>query len=462
MPHHSRPTMKTRLYLTALTLLLTILSLAACSSDEPTRSTPNPTQQSLLDELNSLSTETATLRQEVKTLKAQPQTTTPVPTMAQPTPTAIETPTSSPTEDPATFIIPTPVPTMAQTTPTAIDTPTPSPTEDPITLIIPTPPGPGICGRSPQVQQKILAQLGSTSCRAITLDELFRITSFRDPKLSWGPQGPKPGDFAGLVNLWYLAVSGNFTLKAGTFAGSAINHLNLNVEGITPGAFENSHIGEMTLSVYKVLPQRPLPPTLTLLDMTIDTLSPIPPDLLANLTELQSLTLSITPHKTTDEYRDANPESTPASTDYAVTLPTGFLDANTRLKHVFITMDRGYDSARLLEIDQYWYNQPNEYDSLHISVHTSLFAKLPHLEAFGVFNLRPRAHTSGTPPLTFHPKSPLHNLLIAPPLSEDEEDSLTSKDRHVYSHRRHQQHKWVNWPYGYTIAIAPYDFQLPN
>ena len=437
MPHHSRPTMKTPLYLTALTLLLTILSLAACSSDEPTRSTQNPTQQSLLEELNSLSTETATLRQEVKTLKAHPQTTTPVPTMAQPTPTAIETPTPSPTEDPGAFIMPTPA-------------------------------GPGICGRSPTIQNKILGVLKSSSCRHVTTDELYRITCFLyrnniciDPTWRWGSQGPKPGDFAGLVNLGHLKIRGDFTLKAGTFAGSAIHRLDLKVQGITPGAFEDSHVAEMTLSVQRIPPQGSLPPTLTLLDLTIDAPSPIAADLLANLTELQTLTLSITPHQTTGEYRDANPGHTPTPSDYAVTLPTGLLDANTGLEHVFVTTDRGHSSARLLEIEQYQYDEPNENDG-YISIHTSLFAKLPHLEAFGIFNLRPRAHTSGEPPLTFHPNSPLHNLLTAPPLSKDEEDSLTSKDRHVYWHQRHQQRTWVNWPYGYTIAIVPHDFQLTN
>ena len=424
------PRIRASLYLTALTLLLTILSFAACSSDEPTRSTPNPTQQSLLHELDTLSTETATLRQEVQTLKAQPHATTPGPTLAQPTPTAIETPT-------------------------------PSPTEHPTALIIPTPAGSGICGRSPAMQKAILGQLGSTSCRAITHDELFRITSFRNQSLTSGLQGPKPGDFAGLVNLGDIKIGGNFTLKAGTFAGSAIERLDLRVQGIIPGAFEDSHVGEMTLRVNKMPPQGSLPPTLTLLDLTIDAPSPIPPDLLANLTELQSLTLSITPHQTNDEYRDANPGRTPTPADNAVTLPAGLLDANTRLKHVFVTTDRGHSSARLPEMEHSQYEQPNDNDG-YISMQAGLFAKLPHLEAFGIFNLRPRAHTSGTPPLTFHPKSPIHTLLTAPTLSRDEEDSLTSSERNYYRHQKTQQYKWEKWPYGYSLGIATHDSQLPN
>lgn len=414
MPHYPSPKTRTPLYLTTLALLLTILSFAACSSDEPTHSTPDSTQQSFLDELDTLSTETATLREEVQTLKAHPQTTTPGPT-------------------------------LAQSTPTVIQTPTPSPTEHPAALIIPTPAGPGICGRSPTIQNKILGVLKSSSCRHVTMEELYRITCFLyrnniciDPTWRWGPQGPKPGDFAGLVNLGHLKIRGDFTLKAGTFAGSAIHRLDLKVQDITPGAFEDAHVGEMTLRVYKIPPEGSLPPTLTLLDLTIDAPSPIAPDLLDNLTDLQSLTLSITPHKTTGEYRHANPGRTPTPADNAVTLPTGLLDANTRLKHVFITMDHGYDSARLLEIGQYEYERPNEYDDEYISVHTSLFAKLPHLEAFGIFNLRPRGHTSGTPPLAFHPKSPIHTLLTAPNL------------------------RWDNWPYGYSIAIATHESQLLN
>ena len=60
MPHYPSPRLRnnTPLFLIALALSITLLSLAGCS-------TPDRTHQTLLEELNSLSTETAALREHV-------------------------------------------------------------------------------------------------------------------------------------------------------------------------------------------------------------------------------------------------------------------------------------------------------------------------------------------------------------------------------------------------------------
>ena len=108
----------------------------------------------------------------------------------------------------------------------------------------PTPAGPGICGRSPTIQNRLLSMLKIPSCQAITEPELFRITE----RMTIGFETPpQPGDFTGLVNLQGLSIEvmGGETLPAGTFHGlDNLKTLTVSMQGnedshstIEPGAF---------------------------------------------------------------------------------------------------------------------------------------------------------------------------------------------------------------------------------
>ena len=211
--------------LMATTGAAVVLTITACSGDEPLPTIdmrgldrgPEQTIEALTRKVEALETATTT---------AEPMATTP----------------TAPSDEPGSATQTAPTPTAGQEKPgKATDTteerdgePTMAPQ-----LIIPTPSGPGICGRSPVVQQAILTTLKISSCRIVTNEELYRITEFLNRGGS--PTSPdfrdlKRGDLAGLVNMESLQIDGDNegTLRAGALAGSAIGHLKLthiNVEG---------------------------------------------------------------------------------------------------------------------------------------------------------------------------------------------------------------------------------------
>ena len=106
-------------------------------------------------------------------------------------------PTKTRSTDPTTasVVVSTPTPGVTPA-PTSPSVPTPT------AVVIPTPTRPGICGRTPEVQQAIIEKLRIASCRLITEHELYRIRGLpeiRAPEL-------RAGDFTGLVNLNSLSV----------------------------------------------------------------------------------------------------------------------------------------------------------------------------------------------------------------------------------------------------------------
>ena len=465
----------THILLAAIAAAL-IATITACSREEPpSTSRPQRVDPSPMQTIEAMASQMAAL---------QTQAAEPGDTAADDEP--------RPTENSATAVAPateTPEPIRAEPT----ESPTPAATEKPTPAIlaIPTPTGEGICGRSPTVQEAILLTLRTSSCRYVTTDELYRIQCFRNlkgncttPKWSWSEEGPKQGDFAGLVNLQKLTIAGDFTLEEGTFAGSAIERLNLNVKAVTPRAFSGSAIDELDLTVEEITPgalqdapitkmklrtnkfppKGSLPSTLTLLHLT--TVAPpfaIQPDLLEELTQLEWLFLNITPHKDSQEFRNRNPGHTPTPEDYIATLPTGFFDANTRLKGIIITTpDRDLSTPRqpdyLFHMDTYHWKPRREDET--ISAHTSLLANLPNLEILGISNLKPRGHISGSPPLTLHPESPLHEILTDTGISDDE-DTLTDGERAERAHQGNQRGRWKGWKYGAPIGIKTHDSDFP-
>ena len=160
---------------------------------------------------------------------------------------ATHTPTLSPSKAaPQATKQPAVTPTRTRPAPTGTPIGTPRPTGKTVATPVPPPAltGPGICGRSPTIQNKLLDVLKIPSCQAITEPELFRITEgmtirFETP--------PRPGDFTGLVNLRELSIEvmEGATLPAGVFHGlDNLRTLTISMQGnedghstIEPGAF---------------------------------------------------------------------------------------------------------------------------------------------------------------------------------------------------------------------------------
>ena len=90
--------------------------------------------------------------------------------------------------------------------------------------------GPGICGRTPEIQNALINDLNIASCRAINDAELYRIR-----EISFDTGSIKPGDLTGFVNLKTLTISGlNEPTTPGIFAGleSLTNlHIDLKLKG---------------------------------------------------------------------------------------------------------------------------------------------------------------------------------------------------------------------------------------
>ena len=91
-----------------------------------------------------------------------------------------------------------------------IKTPKADPGPTPVTIA-----GPGICGRTPEIQNALINELNIASCRAINDTELYRVR-----EISFDTESIKPGDLTGFVNLKTLSISGlNEPMMPGVFAG---------------------------------------------------------------------------------------------------------------------------------------------------------------------------------------------------------------------------------------------------
>ena len=121
-------------------------------------------------------------------------------------------------------------PTPAKSTQNAQVIETPSP------VVIARPTGPGICGRSPEVQTAIIQYLNVNLCQAITAPELFRITG-----LIVAMNTAKAGDFQGLTNVQTLQVSTK-NVESGAFTQmESLKTINLTIQDegtIAIGAFQ--------------------------------------------------------------------------------------------------------------------------------------------------------------------------------------------------------------------------------
>ena len=159
----------TRIFL-AIATALTLTVLIACSGDEPPPTDhPDRDQQKLEQTIEAMTSEIAALQTETAESDSTPDRDHQPPAKDQ---TDMNTPGSP------------------------LSTNTPAPVE----AMKPT--GPGICGRSPEIQTNLLAHLNISLCHAVTPPELFRITEF-----GVGMNSAQQGDFEGMVNVQDMTIS---------------------------------------------------------------------------------------------------------------------------------------------------------------------------------------------------------------------------------------------------------------
>ena len=172
-----RPTAENGVHRTARLLLATataiiLVAIIACSGEEPSPTDrPDSDQHKLAQTIEAVTGQLAALQTETAESDSTPNPDDQPPATDQ---TDMNTPGS-----PLSTNTPTPVEAMKPT-------------------------GPGICGRSPEIQRTLLAHLNISLCHAVTTPELFRITEF-----GVAMNSAQQGDFEGLVNVQHMSISAN-------------------------------------------------------------------------------------------------------------------------------------------------------------------------------------------------------------------------------------------------------------
>ncbi len=175
----STPSKRIRTIVQLLTVAMTatlIVSITACQGEQtPPTHRPQSEDRSPIQTMEAMAAEIAALQTKA----------------AEPTETTVDD-GRRPTKEPSTAVAPA--------TATATETPEP-------TATLPPPPrhrpSDNICHRSPGIQNALINTLQMSSCRIITIDELFRLDSeFR----TTFNESPKQGDFAGMTNLRQLNI----------------------------------------------------------------------------------------------------------------------------------------------------------------------------------------------------------------------------------------------------------------
>ena len=170
----------------------------------------------------------------------------------------------------------------------------------------PVTPTPGICSRTPKIQEVILAELaGVTDCAAVTVANLASITTFGTNGFGTFDQGItslQAGDFGGLTGLTLLKLNRNqlTSLPEGIFSGlTAITEISLNENQLTSlpeGTFAGlPNLLSISLSGnnFTQIPGGELSgvTTLTYLELTANKITELPAGLFTSLTALDSLYL---------------------------------------------------------------------------------------------------------------------------------------------------------------------------
>ena len=381
----------TILTLTALTVAFTFLLVTACSGNDATPpSQPDPTQDALLKEISRQSSEIDNLQRTVEELQSS---------TSQDTVPSTPTPTHKP--------------------PTKQPPPTP-------TVAAPT--GSGICGRSPRVQQVILAELHANSCRTVTDEELYRVTglsnlqSYDTSNNEWLL---KAGDLEGVVNLETLTLSAQGdTLPSGLLAGVGVNVLNLSNIVLEPGSF-----GGM-LSIRK-------------LQYHGSALPPLHADAIASLEHLHVTFAGPPPSLAGDELIQATNLQT-------IVLAASLKSWNTEQLPMRLPSDLFKNNHSLQSIKLGFYDG-HFFSGLGGAVITqpALLANLVDLETLYISRLSLTDHQPGQPPFDLPTESPLAQYLDVPIVTLLE-----------YERQYKDIKKWLTWTteQGLVLSIH-YDTQ---
>ena len=285
----------------ASALIAALMACAAETEDSPQpKIAPTQDQNAIMERLEGLAKENAALRAELEDLKNQADN-----EKSDLAPQLTSLPTAAPDLDART--------------------------------IHSTPTGPGICGRTPEVQQAIIDRLMVPYCQPITNAELYRIRDLgeiRAPSLM-------AGDFDGLVNLDGLEISlrqdcgsncpNPPVIPAGAFSGIRVEILQIS-DGpdsdthvsIAEGAFDGADVESLEIHLHQEGELSDLPESLTRLAVHGD-LSRLDWQIFRSMPELEWIII-----KHRDKRGSSN--STPEPRPRQIYIPDGAFDANPHLK----------------------------------------------------------------------------------------------------------------------------------
>ena len=223
--------------------------------------------------------------------------------------------------------------------------------------------GPGICGRTPEIQEKLIEMLQIRSCQVINAAELYRVREF-----SASAQSFKVGDFDDLPNLLKLSIhigqeKAN-TLDPGIFQDlHSLNSLKINGHDqhtirLNKDTFKGlNNLIVLDISYIEHLPDGELDHLQQLKQLNILNIEHLPEGALDHLQQLKQLNIfnikGDIPSKLLDQlqnvesigiYADSDENSTPR------TLPTDFLKNLPKLRGVGISSKYLPDS---MEVNSY-------------------------------------------------------------------------------------------------------------
>ena len=222
----------------------------------------------------------------------------------------------------------------------------------------------GICGRTPEIQEKLIEMLQIRSCQVINAAELYRVREF-----SASAQSFKPGDFDDLPNLLKLSISmyqENSTLEPGIFQDlHSLNSLKINSGSpatirLNKDTFKGlNNLTVLDIAYVEHLPEEALDHMQQLKHLSISNLKgDIPGRLLDHMQQLKHLSISYLkgdiPSRLLDQLHNVEYISITNhigdENSNPPTLPTNFLKNLPKLRGVDISHEYLPDS---MEVNSY-------------------------------------------------------------------------------------------------------------
>ena len=290
----------------------------------------------------------------------------------------------------------------------------PSPAENSATATpsaIARPTGPGICGRSPQIQTAILNTLEINLCSVVTPPELLRITGLADLHA----YTLTPADFQDLVNLQGLTLIAP-TIPAGAFLGlENLKYMELSLytySSVAPGAFQGlDSLEQLVIETNKPDSEQedtltipnfdPMPKLKTLQMDYIPALyaENITDQFLKDLPSLEELTIRLNSNQL-DETRDTT-----------TTLPRGLFAHNPNLTTINFTLHSLPNVVIQFPKDLFANNtelQSVDINGNNYELPTSIFSHINTLEELRLEGNRAKEK----PELNLSNTSPLYNKIV--------------------------------------------------